>query len=179
MNRITTAYVGLGSNIGDRRRHLENAIRSLDQTPGIKVSRVARLYETDPIGPRQRSFYNSAVEVQSQLSPSDLMKTLLHIENSLGRVRQQKWGPRSIDLDLLIYGARKVQERNLTIPHPHMAHRRFVMAPLCDLAPRHTHPVLKRQNRTLLRQLTPLGQRVTMVGLWKETRFYPSKKRKS
>lgn len=165
-------YVGLGSNIGDRRRTIERAIRMLDVLPGTRIEKVAPLYETSPIGgPRQRPFLNTVVQLATPLSPARLWGALRNVEKKLGRVRRVKWGPRTIDADILLYGRRVIRSSSLTIPHPRYHERRFVLMPLNQIAPHVVHPLLRCQNSSLLRRLTPHGQRVTIFARWKDTRY--------
>lgn len=131
-----TAYIGLGSNLGNKRDNLENALKLLSSTPGMNVKRVAAYYRTAPQGgPAQDWYLNTVAEVVTRLKPHHLLEILLKIEGELGRVRTIRWGPRTIDLDLLLYDRKEVCDPVLTLPHPRMTERAFVMAPLADLAP--------------------------------------------
>lgn len=131
-----TAYVGLGSNLGDKRANLEKALELLSGTPGVKLNRIASYYRTAPVGgPVQDWYLNTVAELITGLEPRRLLSALLEIENKLGRVRTIRWGPRTVDLDLLLYGCRESQDADLTLPHPRMIERAFVMAPLAELAP--------------------------------------------
>jgi 2-amino-4-hydroxy-6-hydroxymethyldihydropteridine diphosphokinase len=126
---MTLAYVGLGSNLGDREATIRAA---LDALPGVVA--VSRLRETEPVGVMdQPPFLNGAAAVETELPPRELLETLLAIERQLGRERRERWGPRTIDLDLLLYGAETIDEPGLTVPHPHLHERRFVLEPLADL----------------------------------------------
>lgn len=128
------AYLALGSNIGNREETLQKAIRRLHEQPGIRVLRVSSVYETDPVGyVDQAAFLNMAVAVETELSPDLLLETALSIEKELGRVRTIRWGPRTIDIDVLLYGHETVQKEHLVIPHPAMAKRAFVLVPLRDV----------------------------------------------
>jgi len=152
------AYLSLGSNIGDREDHLHRAITLL-KTVG-KVHVVSSFYETDPVEfLEQPTFLNCAVALQADLPPTELMQQALNIERSLGRERYQKKGPRTIDIDILLYGDRVIKSDDLTIPHPVMARRRFVLLPLTEIAPGAHHPVLNKTARELLAELPP-GQKV-------------------
>lgn len=149
------AYVGLGSNLGDRRATLEGAVTALERTPGVRVLRVSPFYETDPVGgPVQPRYMNAVAEVQTTLGPRELLDVLLAIEDRYGRVRGERWGPRTLDLDLLLYGQAVIDEVDLVVPHPRMADREFVLAPLCELVPRGRHPVLGRTFAELLAAIT-------------------------
>lgn len=128
------AYLALGSNIGNREDTLRKAIRRLNELPGIRVKRVSSVYETDPVGyVDQDAFLNMAVAVETELSAEQLLETALAVERELGRVRTIRWGPRTIDIDLLLYGSYTVQKEHLMIPHPAMAERAFVLVPLRDV----------------------------------------------
>lgn len=131
---MTIAYVGLGSNVGDRLDHLRRAVAALDG-PGISVRRVSSVYETDPVGPPQPDFLNAVCEVESTLSPRDLLAQLKEIEVALGRSPGERWGPREIDLDLLLYGNEVIEEQDMKVPHPEIDKRNFVAVPLLELAP--------------------------------------------
>ena len=128
---MTVAYVGLGSNLGDREARIRAAIMAL---PGVVAVSVLR--ETDPVGvTEQPAFLNGVVALETELSPRELLESLLAIERSLGRERRERWGPRTIDLDLLLYGGETVDEPGLTVPHARLHERRFVLEPLADLDP--------------------------------------------
>lgn len=130
------AYIGLGANLGDRRANLDCAIELLDGD-GVRLVRSSRYRETEPVGyEAQPKFLNAAVLVETELSPRDLLGRLLAIEQEIGRVRSgPRLGPRTIDLDLLIYGERVIDEPGLKVPHPRLHERRFVLEPLCELDP--------------------------------------------
>jgi 2-amino-4-hydroxy-6-hydroxymethyldihydropteridine diphosphokinase len=153
----TTAYIALGSNLGDRQDYLDRALQALQEHPGIVVTQVSGAHETEPVGgpPGQDRYLNAAAELQTDLSPAELLDVLLDVERQLERVRGERWGPRTIDLDLLLYGDLIHEDPRLTVPHPLMAQRAFVLAPLCEIAPDVMHPVRKRTVRELLDQLTP------------------------
>jgi 2-amino-4-hydroxy-6-hydroxymethyldihydropteridine diphosphokinase len=139
----TTAFVGIGSNLGDREDHLRRAIELLSAEDGIKVTRVAEIRETEPVGPvEQGPFLNGAVRVETDLAPRELLERLLDIEERMGRVRRERFGPRTIDLDLLVYGDQTVDEPGLKIPHPRLHERRFALEPLAELDPGLTIPGL-------------------------------------
>lgn len=137
------AFVGLGANLGARERTLRRAVELLAASPGIDVLAVSTLRETDPVGyADQPPFLNGAVALATDLSPRDLLGRLLEVERELGRVRGEgpRFGPRVVDLDLLLYGDRVVEEPGLTVPHPRLAERRFVLEPLHELDPELTLP---------------------------------------
>lgn len=130
------AYVGLGSNLGDRESVIADAVSALGSHPEIEVLRVSTLRETEPWGPiDQPRFLNGAVAVDTTLAPRALLGVLLDVERGLGRVRHERWGPRTIDLDLLLYGDTVVDEPGLTVPHPRLRERAFVLEPLLEIAP--------------------------------------------
>ena len=128
---MTRAYVGVGANLGDREGAIRSALASL---PG--VVRVSVLRETEPVGVvDQPLFLNGAVALETELAPRELLDVLLAIERDLGRERRERWGPRTIDLDLLLYGDETIDEPGLTVPHPRLHERRFALEPLLDLDP--------------------------------------------
>ena len=128
---MTRAYVGLGSNLGDREATIRAAVAAL---PGVVA--VSSLRETEPVGPvEQPPFLNGAVALETELSPRELLDVLLAVERELGRERRERWGPRTIDLDLLLYGDRVVDEPGLSLPHPRLHERRFALEPLAELDP--------------------------------------------
>ena len=131
-----SAFVGIGSNLGDREGNFRRAVELLSAEDGIDVVAVSEIRETDPVGPvEQGPFLNGAVRIETDLAPRQLLERLLAVEQRLGRVRRERWGPRTIDLDLLLYGDDVVDEPGLTVPHPRLHERRFALEPLSDLAP--------------------------------------------
>jgi 2-amino-4-hydroxy-6-hydroxymethyldihydropteridine diphosphokinase len=146
------AYVALGANLGDRAKTLESAIAQLRGTEGISVLKTSTLHETAAVGGPMGSppFLNAVVEIQTSLSPDTVLETLLSVEKNLGRVRRDKWEPRTIDLDLILYGDAVINTPHLTIPHPLMHQRRFVLAPLAEIAPEAIHPLLNKSAKALL-----------------------------
>jgi len=136
---IESAYLALGSNLGDRRRHLDAAVGAVAALPGVSGLRLSRVRETAPVGPQdQGAFLNAVAEIRTTLGPADLLAALLAVEARLGRpARDQRrhWGPREIDLDLLMLGGQRVNADGLTLPHPRLHERRFVLEPLHDLTP--------------------------------------------
>lgn len=136
MTDRTRAAIGLGSNLGDRQAQITLALDSLAMHPQIDIVAVSALYETPPWGKTdQPAFLNAAVLVETGLAPRTLLEAVLGIERSLGRLRNELWGPRTIDLDILVYGEETVDEPGLTIPHPRIHERAFVIKPLADIAP--------------------------------------------
>jgi 2-amino-4-hydroxy-6-hydroxymethyldihydropteridine diphosphokinase len=130
---VTKAYIGLGSNLGDRLENLIRAVRLLEER-GMAVRRSSRVYETEPVGGLQQPDYlNAVVEVDAQGSARDLLDACLRIEDDMGRVRDERWGPRVIDLDVLTFGDEEIDEPDLQVPHPRMHERGFVLIPLLEL----------------------------------------------
>lgn len=133
---IDFAYIGIGSNLGDKERYIKRALEALDRSPGLRVKRAASLYRTAPLGYTEQDwFLNTVAEVETFLGPHELLYLLLSIEDDLERTRSIRWGPRTVDLDLLLYGGEKIDSGDLTVPHPRMGERAFVMVPLAELAP--------------------------------------------
>ena len=131
---MTLAYVGLGANLGAREETLRHAVERLGEAEGVDVLAVSSLRETEPVGVvDQPPFLNGAVQLETSLPPRELLDLLLAIERSLGRVRGARWGPRLVDLDLLLYGSEIVDEPGLRIPHPRLHERRFALEPLAEL----------------------------------------------
>lgn len=148
---MSVAYIGLGSNIGDKTGNLKRAIEELGKVPGNKLLAVSSFYKTEPVGEVEQDwFINAVVKIETGLPPRELLKTLFDIERDLGRVREIKWGPRIIDLDILIYDDLVMEEEGLTIPHPCLHERGFVLAPLTEIAPGYVHPGLKKSISELL-----------------------------
>lgn len=130
------AFIGIGSNLGDKQFNLETAVSLLDKEKNIDVKRMASIYRTAPLDYLDQDwFLNTVVETETTLLPRELLAVLLSIEEQMGRVRGMRWGPRLIDLDLLLYGNAIINEHDLIIPHPRMTQRAFVMVPLAELAP--------------------------------------------
>ena len=159
-------FLSLGSNVGRRPDNLRRALLLIAAEPGIRVVAVSRLYSTSPVGyTPQREFLNGVVELRTSLSPRDLLERLKGIEARMGKATPFRNGPRRIDIDVLLFGRRRVRERGLVVPHPRMHVRRFVLEPLAEIAPRTVHPVLRRTAARLLARLAP-GERVRAWGSW-------------
>jgi 2-amino-4-hydroxy-6-hydroxymethyldihydropteridine diphosphokinase len=152
---VKTIYLGLGSNIGDREANLRAALERL-AAPDLRVMRVSPIYETEPVDyTDQRWFLNLVAEAETELFPMQLLTRIGRIERELGRVRGIPKGPRTIDIDILLYGAAVVRSPKLEIPHPRMAERRFVLAPMADLAPGLRHPVTRKSIAEMLEAAPP------------------------
>lgn len=133
---MTRAYLGIGSNLGDRLAFLQLAVDRLGAAQGVRVVAVSRVYETDPVGgPVQDDFLNAVVEVDTDLDATELHAVCVDAESAASRVRVERWGPRTLDVDVLLYDDVRSDDPALTLPHPRMAERAFVLAPLHDLAP--------------------------------------------
>ena len=151
MDDVMRAYLGLGSNVGDRQANIDEAIRRLGATEGLRVTKVSSMYDTEPVGgPPQPNYLNAACEVETDLSPHELLRTALAVEDAMGRRREVHWGPRNIDIDVLICGEVVINDDELTVPHPRLPEREFVLRPLAEIAPEVRHPVKKREIRVLL-----------------------------
>jgi 2-amino-4-hydroxy-6-hydroxymethyldihydropteridine diphosphokinase len=133
---VIDAYLGLGSNLGDREAMLRAAIAALDATPGVRVTAISSLYETPPWGPvPQGPYLNACVGIATSLSARKVLELSLAIERDHGRERAIRWGPRTLDIDVLLYGDEAIDEEGLIVPHPRMAERAFVLVPLAEIAP--------------------------------------------
>lgn len=138
------AFIGIGSNLGDRRVNCREARARIAALPNTRVVKESSLYESEPHGDAKTWFANSVVEIETELSPAELLKRLLAIETDMGRkrVKGKRWGSRIVDLDILFYDMEIIAKRNLKVPHPRLASRRFVLVPLSELAPQLIHPAL-------------------------------------
>ena len=147
-------YIGLGSNLGDREKHLRGALTLLEEHPRCRVRGVSEFCETDPVGYEdQGKFLNAVAEIETICSPEELMELLLEIETAFKRERTARWGPRTLDLDILLYDDLVQPGPFVTLPHPRMAQRLFVMQPLCQIAPFAVHPVLRRTMQEITDEL--------------------------
>ncbi|MBI3011554.1 MAG: 2-amino-4-hydroxy-6-hydroxymethyldihydropteridine diphosphokinase [Candidatus Omnitrophica bacterium] len=152
---MSRVFIGIGSNDGDRLESISSALKALGAAAGIRVVQMAVVSETDPVGgPPQGPYLNTVAEIATSLSPRRLLATLQGIERQLGRSpSSERWGPRVIDLDILLYDDRIIQEPDLCVPHPRMHERRFVLEPLSQLVPDIVHPLLQKTAAVLLEQL--------------------------
>ncbi|MCX5671909.1 MAG: 2-amino-4-hydroxy-6-hydroxymethyldihydropteridine diphosphokinase [Planctomycetota bacterium] len=152
---MPTAYLGLGSNLGDRRGSLEAALAALRAHPAVRVMAVSALMETAPVGgpPGQGPYLNGAAAIETDLEPAALLAELKRIERALGRREGPRWGPRPIDLDILLYDSLVLNTPDLTLPHPRLRERRFVLEPLAAIAPDARDPVTGLTVRELVAQL--------------------------
>ena len=139
-----TAYLALGSNLGDRLAILQRAVDLLGRERGVRVAASSRVWETEPVGPPQPRYLNAVIRVATDLEPLELLAVCQGVETELGRVRLERWGPRTIDVDVVLYDERSVDEPGLRVPHPRMHERAFVLAPLLELVP---DPVLPNGRR--------------------------------
>lgn len=156
------AAIALGSNLGDSAQILANAITVIDAVPLIRVIERSHFYKTAPVGPPQPDYINACIIVQTELSPRNLLDKLLKVENQFGRVRKERWGARSLDLDLLLYGDRIIEAPKLTVPHPRLHERSFVLTPLVDIAAEWQHPVF---NQTVEQLHAQLSEQISQKGL--------------
>lgn len=158
----TEAYIALGSNIGDRELNLLRAVAEIGRLPESRVTALSSFYETSPVGNvKQDSFYNAVLKLSTGLPPRTLLKHLLRIEtDSFKRTRTVENGPRRMDLDLLLYGTQIISEEDLVVPHPRMSERRFVLQPLCEIAPQLVPP---QSGVTVAEQLAALQSNEIVV----------------
>ena len=147
-------YIGLGSNMGDKSGNILKALELLDQHKKIRFVKRSSLYETEPVGYEDQDwFVNAVAELETELSPQELLDALMKVEQNMGRKREIKWGPRNIDLDILLYDQQCLDEPDLIIPHPRMHERRFVLVPLVEIAPRLVDPRDGREYAGILERL--------------------------
>ena len=168
--RNRDAFIGFGSNLGDPVSNIEKALRLLANDPDISIERVSSLYRTAPVGVEDQDwFVNGVAHIRTVLDPFDLLNLLLSVEKTLGRERILRWGPRTIDLDILLYGALVLDREELQIPHPRMHERRFVLDPLCEIAPEVMHPVFRKTMLQLFEEIEDDKAVELMEGLkeWK------------
>lgn len=164
----TIAFLCLGSNLGKRLANLRAAVDALAANPAIAVDRnfgVSSVYETDPIGgpPGQPDFLNAVIRIDTSLTPRELLEVTRSIEKALGREREVHHGPRTIDIDILLYGTQFIDMPDLQIPHTRLHQRRFVLEPLCELAPDAVHPLLNLTVRKMAQQATDINGRIARI----------------
>ena len=148
------AYVGLGANVGDPRRQLAEALKRLHAAVEVEVTRVSTFYRNPPLGPANQPWYvNAAARVRTRLGPEELLQLLQQVETAMGRVRGERWGPRRLDLDLLLYNGEVIFAADLVVPHPEMHRRVFVLVPLAEIAPQAWHPVMGKSAGEMLSEL--------------------------
>ena len=161
----TVIYLGLGSNLGDRRGNLTSALRGIE--PGVRVDAVSSLYETAPVGPQdQPAYYNAACRGVTSMTARALLDHVKAIERELGRSEGPRWGPRDIDIDILLFGDELVEEEGLTVPHPELVNRAFVLVPLAEVAARLLHPTLGKSIEELAAAVDKAGVRMEAGPGW-------------
>lgn len=142
---MTTIYLSFGSNLGNKLENIRQALKLLNETNGIKITKVSSIYETAPVGGVEQDYFlNGVCELETELTPYELLEAIQSIEYALKRVRKVHWGPRTLDLDILLFEDTVMNEARLTIPHPYMHERSFVLIPMNEIAPDVTHPVLHK-----------------------------------
>jgi 2-amino-4-hydroxy-6-hydroxymethyldihydropteridine diphosphokinase len=157
-------YIGIGSNLGDRKANTLEAVDRVSKLPGTRLIRASSLYESEPLGDAKTWFVNSVIEIETEMPPDALLRKLKAIETAMGRkrVKGKRWGSRVIDLDILLCDQEVIEKRSLKIPHPEMHKRRFVLLPLAELAPHVVHPQLGQSVSALLATVKD-EKRVTLL----------------
>jgi 2-amino-4-hydroxy-6-hydroxymethyldihydropteridine diphosphokinase len=151
---MSLVYISFGSNLGDRLKNIKLGLQFISCNRSITITKKSSLYETEPVGyENQGWFLNGVIEIKTSVSPHKLLSLLKKVERKLGRKRTIRWGPREIDLDILLYNQKCVDTPSLTIPHPRMHKRGFVLVPLVEIAPQIIHPIFKKSAKQLLAEL--------------------------
>lgn len=141
MDNGVVCFLGIGSNMGNPAGNCATAERCISEIPGVSLLRRSSLYRTQPVGFEEQDwFLNGVIEIRTALGPHSLLDAVLNVENGMGRVREERWGPRIIDVDILLYGQAAINEGGLAIPHPELHKRRFMLVPLVEIAPHAIHP---------------------------------------
>jgi 2-amino-4-hydroxy-6-hydroxymethyldihydropteridine diphosphokinase len=162
---VTIVYLGLGSNMGDREANMRAALTALSRK--VRITAVSSLYETEPVGPPQEMYYNAAAAIDTDMAPAELLAILWNIERDLGREpMRQRNAPRPIDLDILLYGALKLNSSRLMLPHPRLAERAFVLRPLTEIAGDVRHPTLEQTIGELAAEVESEGVRAISPQGW-------------
>ena len=157
MGKSGQSAIALGSNLGDSRAILKSSLKILDQTPGISLLAQSSFYRTAPIGPPQPDYLNGCALLKAEMSPQELLEKLLAIEAKFGRVRQERWGPRILDLDLILFDNLILETPNLTLPHPGLRERAFVLVPLAEIAPNWIDPISEKAIAQLVQEVDCSG----------------------
>ena len=160
---MKTIYLQIGSNIGDRNHYIDEAKKQIEKKIG-KIHASSIIYETQAWGIRsQRDFLNVVIKVSTNFDPNKILKISQQIESDLGRIRKEKWGERCIDIDILFINNEIIKLKNLTVPHPHIQDRKFILRPLCDIASNLKHPIIKKDIKELLECCTDKLKVITYV----------------
>ncbi len=153
--KINTIFIGLGSNLGDRKKNIHTSLQYLKKNPAIEIKKTSTIIETKPVGLlEQPDFLNCVIEIATKLTATELLDILQEIENKMGRKRKIKWGPRIIDLDILFYGNKIIKTKRLTIPHKEIVNRKFVLRSLYEISPSFIHPEFKKDITFLYENFT-------------------------
>ena len=162
---MKTVYIGIGSNLGDPYENCIKAVEAIKEDPFCRMKAISPFYRTEPVGVEgQNWFINAVLSINTSLAPAELIEALLGIEKKMGRTRSEiKWESRIIDLDILLFGNEIINDKNLIIPHPRMHTRRFVMAPMADIAPELIHPVLGESMSDILGKIPASDQAIRLM----------------
>jgi 2-amino-4-hydroxy-6-hydroxymethyldihydropteridine diphosphokinase len=160
----TQTFLLLGTNLGDRKKNLVDACRLIEESVG-KIIKRSSVYETEPWGKKEQpEFFNQAIEVGTELSAREVLRAVTEIEKKLGRKREERWGERTMDIDILFYGGEIIESENLVVPHPRIADRRFVLEPLAEIGGEVVHPVVKMKVREMLERCEDELKVVKIIG---------------